>query len=177
MIKLIVRKATLQDAKGIGKVHVDSWRTTYKHIVPVEYLSKLSYEQRTQLWTQQLADKTKYVLVAENELGDIIGFTSASKRDSNPTSNSNYLETLYLLEDYHGKGIGKQLLQAIFHYFHEKNYQTIFVEVLAENKTRHFYGHYGANLIKSLEITIGGKVVEELVYEWHDIEETLEKRM
>lgn len=110
---MIIKKATIQDAKSIGKVHVDSWRTTYKHIVPAEYLSKLSYEQKTQLWTKQIADKTKYVLVAENELGDIIGFTSASKRDSNSTPHFSYVETLYLLEDYHGRGIGKKLLKEI----------------------------------------------------------------
>ncbi len=28
---------------------------------------------------------------------------------------------------------------------------------------------------RSLEITIGGKVLEELVYEWKDIEEAIEK--
>lgn len=86
-------------------------------------------------------------------------------KETQPLPYSNYVETLYLLEDYHGKGIGKQLLKGIFHYFHQKIYQTIFVEILAENKTRYFYEYYGAELIKSLEITIGGKVLEELVYE------------
>ncbi|MGR6906073.1 GNAT family N-acetyltransferase [Lysinibacillus capsici] len=96
-------------------------------------------------------------------------------KETQPLPYSNYVETLYLLEEYQGKGIGKQLLKEIFHYFHQKIYQTIFVEILAENKTRYFYEYYGAELIKSLEITIGGKVLEELVYEWKDIEEAIEK--
>lgn len=166
---MIVRKATLKDATGIGKVHVDSWRTTYKHIVPDDYLNNLSYEQRTQLWAQQLADSNKYIVVAENDFGDIIGFASASKRDTNPLPNSNYVETLYLLEEYQGKGIGKQLLKDLFVYFRLKNDQTIFVEVLAENNTKYFYKHFGATLNTSLQVTIGGKVLEELVYEWNDV--------
>lgn len=31
---MIIRKAKLDDATGIAKVHVDSWRTTYKGIIP-----------------------------------------------------------------------------------------------------------------------------------------------
>lgn len=38
-----IRKAVLADSKGIAKVHVDSWRTTYKNIIPDEFLKKLSY--------------------------------------------------------------------------------------------------------------------------------------
>ena len=170
-----IRKATIQDAKGIGKVHVDSWRTTYKNIVPTDFLNNLSYEQRTHLWENHLLDETIYVLVAENERGEIIGFTSASKRETNPVPNSNYLDTLYLLEEYHGKGVGKQLFKEIFIYFNKRNYEKIFVEVLAENKTRYFYEHFGAQFLKSIEIKIGGKVLEELVYEWTDINEVLNK--
>ena len=170
-----IRKATIQDAKGIGKVHVDSWRTTYKNIVPTDFLNNLSYEQRTHLWENHLLDETIYVLVAENERGEIIGFTSASKRETNPVPNSNYLDTLYLLEEYHGTGVGKQLFKEIFIYFNQKNYEKIFVEVLAENKTRYFYEHFGAKFLKSIEIKIGGKILEELVYEWNDINEVLNK--
>lgn len=43
-----IRKAVASDAKGIAKVHVYSWRTTYANIVPDEYLTNLSYENREQ---------------------------------------------------------------------------------------------------------------------------------
>jgi len=46
---MIIRKAKLDDATGIAKVHVDSWRTTYKGIIPDDFLNNLSYEQRTEL--------------------------------------------------------------------------------------------------------------------------------
>ncbi|NYE07104.1 hypothetical protein F4694_003889 [Bacillus niacini] len=40
------KKAVLTDAKGIAKVHVDSWKTTYTNIVPDAYLNSLDYEGR-----------------------------------------------------------------------------------------------------------------------------------
>lgn len=33
-----IRKAYLNDALGVAKVQVDSWKTTYKNIVPEAYL-------------------------------------------------------------------------------------------------------------------------------------------
>ncbi|UZM97600.1 hypothetical protein OL548_21075 [Lysinibacillus sp. MHQ-1] len=36
-----IRKAIVEDATGIGTVHVDSWRTTYKDIIPDEFLEKI----------------------------------------------------------------------------------------------------------------------------------------
>ncbi len=60
-------------------------------------------------------------------------------------------------------------MKDLFVYFRLKNDQTIFVEVLAENNTKYFYEHFGATLNTSLQVTIGGKVLEELVYEWNDV--------
>lgn len=55
--KVIIREAELVDAPGIAKVHVDSWRTTYKNIMSDDFLSHLSYEQRTKLWEKTLYKK------------------------------------------------------------------------------------------------------------------------
>ena len=41
-----VREAVPADARAIARVHVDSWRTTYRDIVPDSVLSQLSYEER-----------------------------------------------------------------------------------------------------------------------------------
>lgn len=50
---MIIRKATISDAEGIAKVHVDGWRTTYKNILSDEFLNKLLYEQRTKMLIYQ----------------------------------------------------------------------------------------------------------------------------
>jgi len=170
-----IRKATQADAAGIAKVHVDSWRTTYKGIIPDDFLSKLSYEKRTQSWIQNIAREDNYVLAAENTDGKIIGFADCSTRETNTVPNSSDLTSIYLLEEYQGKGIGKQLLKQIFLHFKSLGYENIFVEVLADNKTRHFYEYYGAKLFNRTQINIGGKVLDELIYEWDNIDEVLKK--
>ena len=38
----MLRRANINDAAAIAKVHVDTWKSTYKGIVPDDYLSSLS---------------------------------------------------------------------------------------------------------------------------------------
>ncbi|MER2028571.1 MAG: hypothetical protein ABS903_05315 [Solibacillus sp.] len=95
---LIIRKANLSDAPGIAKVHVDSWRTTYKGIIPQSFLDGLSYEQRTILWKNNISDKNNTIYVAENE-GEIIGFVTGGKRNTNKEAGASDLTSIYLLEE------------------------------------------------------------------------------
>lgn len=172
---MIIRRAKSDDAQGIAEVHVDSWRSTYQGIIPDDFLDNLSVEQRTELWKINIAKEENYVVVAENNAGQIIGFADAWKRDSNAVENVSDLTSIYLLENYQGKGIGKRLFQAQFAHFKKMGYEKIFVEVLEENKTRFFYEYYGAKLVQTVQIKIGGKILNELIYVWEKVDDVIEK--
>ncbi len=62
---MIIRKAELKDISGIAKVHVDSWRTTYKGIVPDSFLDNLSYENREQIWKRGIEEN--HIYIAEDD--------------------------------------------------------------------------------------------------------------
>ena len=170
-----IRKAILSDAKGIAKVHVESWKSTYKNIIPDEFLEKLSYDQRTDLWNHNISTEGNYVFVAENNQREIIGFADCGKRDRNIDANSGDLTSIYLLEEYHGTGVGKQLLKQLFLQFKELGFNSVFVEVLEDNKTRYFYEYYGANLLKSEKTKIAGVELNLLIYEWKNLDVVLSK--
>lgn len=172
---MVIRNANLNDAEGIGKVHVDSWRTTYQNIISDEYLNSLSYERRTDLWMKNIGMKENTVIVAENDQGQIIGFANGSKRKDNNEGDSIDLTSIYLLETYQGKGIGKMLLKELFEHFKEEGYKTVYVEVLEANKTCLFYEYYGAELVDTIQIRIAGKQLNESVYCWESVDEVLEK--
>ncbi|KYD09537.1 hypothetical protein B4102_1935 [Heyndrickxia sporothermodurans] len=163
---MIIRRARITDANGIAKVHVDSWRTTYKNIVPDSFLDKLSYEQRTELWKRNISEEGNYVFVAENDAGEIVGFVSGGKRENNHIENAGDLTAIYILESYQGKGIGRRLVDPMFRQFEELGYTTIFVEVLEQNKSRHFYEALGAKWSDSKKITIGGAELDLLIFKW-----------
>ncbi|MFS0752126.1 N-acetyltransferase family protein [Oceanobacillus sp. 1P07AA] len=168
-----IRKALFEDARGIAIVHVDSWKETYKGIVPGSYLKKLTYQQREQIWESNISEDKSIIVVAENEQGKIIGFADGGKRSTNTYENTGDLTSLYLLETYQGRGIGKQLLREVLLHLEELGYRKVFVEVLEDNRTRYFYEYYGATLTSSSSVTYGGKELSLLIYEWNQVNEVL----
>ncbi|WP_440895579.1 GNAT family N-acetyltransferase [Amphibacillus sp. Q70] len=165
-----LRQATSEDTTDIAKVHVDSWKATYQGIVPDSYLNTLSYQQRTELWKRNIADQDNYIIVAENKAGQIVGFVSAGKKAENTIEHSGDLTSIYLLEEYQGRGIGRKLLAEALHHFKQLGYKKVFVEVLADNKSRYFYEHYGATIAKTVQININGKILNEHIYVWNDLD-------
>lgn len=73
-----IRKAVLSDSSGIARVQVDSWRKTYKGIVPDEYLNNMSYDKREEVWKGAVTQSC--VLVAENAEEEIVGFILAGRK-------------------------------------------------------------------------------------------------
>ena len=172
MMRTIIREATIADAEGIAKVHVDSWKTTYKNIVPTDFLDKLSYEQRTELWTRNLSEEGNIAFVVENLAGQIVGFTSGSISKEKDTG---HLATIYILKQYQEMGIGKKLIKEIFSKFDVLGFQSILVEVLEDNDARLFYQALGATLLKSEQTKMAGTELCLLIYEWKDITLLLER--
>lgn len=168
-----IREAVLADAPEIAQVHVDSWRTTYRGIIPSQYLANLSYEKRTDLWKRNIARADNLVVVAEENEGKIIGFADAQKRETNTVDHTCDLTSAYLPKEYQGLGIGKKMMNELFHHFTQMEVSKVFVEVLEANPTRYFYEYCGAELVKTLQVEIGGETLPELVYEWNDLEDVL----
>lgn len=163
-----IRKATLNDSLGVAKVQVDSWKTTYKNIVPDKYLNQMTYENRQEKW-QDIISK-QIVFVAENNKGEIVGFSNAGvERTGKYPDYKGELYAIYLLKEYQGKGIGKLLFKHVVEILKEKNIFSMVVSVLEENKSKLFYEHLGAKKIDRVKIQMLGKELNELVYGWRDL--------
>ena len=172
---MLIRKANLEDAQGIANVHVDTWRTTYEGIIPTKFLNELAYDERKKSWENNIMRAENVVFVVENEDGQIIGFADTSRRENNLELNTIDLTSLYLLEAYQGNGIGKLLMKALFEHYKNQGYDKVYVDVLADNKTRYFYEYFGAKVVKNITIKIGGKILDETIYVWESVNDVLEK--
>ena len=163
-----IRNAVLTDAEGIAKVHVDSWKTTYANIVPDEFLNTLSYEEREQIWKNNISLSNVYV--AENKEGKIIGFSSGGKERSIKYKDfKGELYAIYISEKYQGQGIGKLLVKPIIDELKKLELYSMLVLVLEDNDSRYFYEALGGKKIDVIEVVISGKKLNELVYGWDDI--------
>ena len=97
------------------------------------------------------------------------------KRAGNTVERSGDLTSTYLLEEFQGQGIGKALFKELFSHFKQRGYEKVFVEVLEDNNTRFFYEYYGAKRIDTVQFKIGDSVLTELIYEWEQVDEVLER--
>ncbi|MBG9446181.1 GNAT family N-acetyltransferase [Cytobacillus firmus] len=164
-----IRAAELSDAGGIAKVHVDSWRTTYKNIIPEEFLENLSYQSREELWINIIPKGI--VFVAENDEGQIVGFSSGGKeRSGDYKEYQGELSSIYILKEFQGQGIGKALVKSVTKELGKSGMNTMLVFVLADNNSTLFYEAMGGKVIDKIEVEIAGKKLYELVYGWDTID-------
>lgn len=166
-----IREANLDDAHGIGKVHVDAWRTTYKNIISDRFLNNLSYDKRRDLWIHNISQEDNYIFIAENENNEIIGFaTGTSEKSGDFPGYDADVTSIYILVDYQGQGIGEKLLIRLFQKFLDLGYRSSVVWVLADNQSRFFYEKMGAEIIlDNKPIKIGDDTLIEVAYGWKDI--------
>lgn len=124
MHRAVIRPAVVADAPGIARVHWDSHQTTYVQTgrVSRERVEAWTMVIRVSFWTANLAIANDdypppegfhrmAIWVAEVD-GEIVGWanTSAGRDDDAPCDVE--LEGLYVLDAFHGTGIGQALLDA-----------------------------------------------------------------
>jgi len=170
-----IRQASEADTTEIAHVQVDSWRTTYTGIVPEVHLVNLSYEQREAMWRINLADPERWVYVAENDEGKIVGFSSGGPERSGHLIYKGELYAIYLLADYQRKGIGTELARANARKLSQNHFNTMLVWVLAKNPFRRFYEALGGKELNQKEIVIGDTPLIEVAYGWKPLDRLLEE--
>ena len=165
-----IRIAQLEDCAAIAHVHVESWRTTYKDIVPIEHHP--SYDRRLSMWQQVLstASREGITLVAINKQGELIGFLDSSSRPRDDELDYQVeLTAIYLLKAAQGYGSGRRLMQAFAKQLLQMGYDSMLLWVLTQNPARHFYEALGGIQIATGLFPLGGTAYEVVAYGWRDI--------
>jgi len=80
---MLLRAAESADAMSVARVHVRSWQSAYRGLLPDEYLDKLRPEDRAQRYDFATRDPQSPHTIVAAEAGLIRGFaTTAPSRDS-----------------------------------------------------------------------------------------------
>ncbi len=168
---MVLREATSDDVTAMAQVHVDTWRTTYRGIVPDELLANLSYEKRENGWDQILDNAPKdenFTYVAEDELGKIVGFANGGIERTGDLVYPGELSAIYVLKSHQQKGIGRELIRAAAQKLGQMEISSMLVWVLAENPACRFYETLGGQKVYEKEIERGGAKLIEIAYGWMD---------
>jgi len=177
---VVIRQASLDDVPAIARVHVDTWRTTYRGLLPDEHLARLTYEGRERRWAEAIGTPREgsFALVATlTETGDmeemaetapVVGFVSAGPELSGHPSYKGEVYAIYLRDDYQGRGIGRQLMNAAAERLAEAGLESLLVWVLRDNPSRHFYAALGGVEVTTKLVVQGEVMLDEVAYGWPD---------
>jgi ribosomal protein S18 acetylase RimI-like enzyme len=167
-----VRPATLQDAPAIAKVRVDSWRATYRGMIPDAYLDGMSLEDSTTLWERIMsapAGSNRSVFVAESQAG-VIGFAAGMLLGEEKLGFDSELTGIYLQPQAQRQGLGQRLVKAVAQDCAARDASGMLVWVISANKmARQFYEKLNGELLVEQPFTWDGLDLHEAGYGWRNL--------
>jgi ribosomal protein S18 acetylase RimI-like enzyme len=167
----MVRPATLEDAEAIARVHVATWRSAYRDLLPADFLASLSEANHAERWTRFIGEGSNRVFVAEEPEG-VVGFASGGRERAGESGYAGELYAIYVLEDAERRGHGHDLVRALAGALRKMHLPDMIVWVLRDNaKARRFYESLGGTYVRAQPITIATTTLEEVSYGWRSLDE------
>lgn len=165
-----IRDAGSADAAGIARVHVDTWRATYRGIVPDARLDGMSHAASAERWAGELASPTEpgwFALVAVDE-GQVVGFATGGRERTGHAEYRGEIGGIYILPEYQMQGIGRLLVAEAAGRLTDAGLDGLLIWVLRDNPSHGFYERLGGVCVSEKVIDIGGADLVEVAYGWPD---------
>jgi ribosomal protein S18 acetylase RimI-like enzyme len=166
----VVFPAGPADAEDLARVHVQSWRETYKGLLSDAFLARMSEPGFARRFRRDLSDPDGAVtLIAADRYG-AMGYASggASRRK---VAGEAEVVLLYVLRANQGRGVGRELLVRTARALEDIGASSLMLSVLRDNlAARGFYEHLGGvPEAPRQEPGPGGALLYEVAYRWDDI--------
>ena len=155
MVITVKQMETPEEIEGKSIVHWHTWREAYDDLLPAEFHETMTLD-RCRFFSQKYPENT---LIATDGK-KVVGFISyGNYRDE--TIQAGEIIALYVLKDYYGKGVSKQLMHAAFVALDP--FSEIYLWELKDNKRAiAFYQKMGFTFDGQEQILKLGKPVKEL---------------
>ena len=173
-----VRRARPVDAAAIGAVHVAAWRNAYAGLLPDAYLAGLSAARHTAGYDAAIRRGAGvFVAVAsgrdlpEGARVGVVGFATVGRARTALADGE--VETLYVLDDWRDRGIGRRLMRAGASHLLAEGCRTAFLWVLRDNPNRWFYERLGGRMVAESVTCVAATDLRQVAYAWNPIERLL----
>lgn len=186
-----IRRARPGDAAAIAAVHVAAWQSAYAGILGDAYLAGLSVRRLTGFYQRAIFDRREGHAVfvatigggppAEPEEADpaalsgeplVVGFASGGRARRRGLAEGE-VETLYVLDDFRERGVGRRLMRAMAAHLRAIGCNSAMAWVLENNPSRFFYRHLGGRMTMHEAIQVAGQAVEQIAIKWDPIDTLL----
>ena len=163
------RLARSADAPAIAALHADSWRRSYRGMLPDAFLDHEVFANRAALWEQRFNDPDEQLVtltIVAELTREIVGFVH-SIAEEDPKWGT-LLDNLHVRHDTKRLGIGTRLMAETAAWLEERAYTSgLYLWVLENNvPAGRFYDSLGGRVAGSGVSHEGGASAPSLRYWW-----------
>lgn len=115
-MSVVIRPHVIEDVEAVAQVHVETWRETYRGLMPDELLdSPDMMDNRRRMWTSLVTpdNHPDHISAIADQDGVIVGIALSGPSEEDDRPGDRHLYVLYAYAAVHGSGIGQQLLDAV----------------------------------------------------------------
>jgi ribosomal protein S18 acetylase RimI-like enzyme len=171
-----LRPALVDDAGGIARTYIDSWRGAYRGILPDGVLDGMNLERERTSWRRVIASGLAQhrVLVLAPPKGGVAGFLTygADRSRRGPVrSAEGEVFTLYVAPGHQGRGGGRRLMAGAAEAMRAEGYRSLILWVLGLNeRARGFYESLDGESAGERTTSVGGSRLALVGYRWPELE-------
>lgn len=146
---------TEEDAYGIEYVAAHSWKETYMGLLPDEYLDNRIININNKVERRKEFIRTyngKYIGAKDKD--KVIGILAISTPQEEKYKEYGHLGAIYVLKEYHGYGIGKELFKIAVNELKKMGFNKMQFECMEGNDTINFYKKYDGIVESQIDFPI-----------------------
>lgn len=155
------RQWTLDDTNEIQKVLFNTWLASYADFIPITDIQWYFNNYYSEINFAQLFDDPQSIGFVAEVKGHIVGY---ARMKINTEHQRCYLESLYVLPEFQGKGIGSGLLQLVETTAVAHSFGQIWLGVMEQNvPSLEWYKKLGFNFVEQSPFQMGKSTVNHFV--------------
>lgn len=170
-MSFVVFPAGPSDAEELARVHVTSWRETYRGLLPDAFLARMSEPGFARRFYRDLSEPGASVTLAAGDRSGLVAYAQGGPSRRGVRGEAE-IATLYVLRHAQGRGLGGEMTLEMARALAARGATSLMISVLRDNlRARGFYEHLGGRAETARqERGPGGALLYEVAYIWPDIQ-------
>ncbi len=154
-----------EHCRAVAELHVASWQAAYAGILPADYLSNLSVDQRESSWQQVLAERRSELYVARTGTSVVGVISFGPCRDADAPAKRGEVWAIYVLPGAWSTGVGRLLWETAHERLLALGFLSVSLWVIEGNvRAIRFYSSAGLSIEpgSGKEFELGGAKLREI---------------
>ena len=159
------RAAGVDDWAIVERIFRRGFHDTFAHLYAPQDLQSFFDTITQEKWTAELADDRYAFRIAEED-GRPVGYVKLGPPELpvTPAGRAIELRQLYLLKEWHGRGIAQQLMDWALASARSRGAVEIYLTVFTDNhRARRFYERYGFDYVGPYKFMVGSHADEDII--------------